>query len=69
MFFKKLLTQNYNAAFNKGFYPKQTINCSLRLFEHSYDQKYICKVFQKQFNISFFILKFPIVNLAACQAK
>ena len=40
MFFKNLLTQNYNAAFNKSFYPKQAINCSLRLFELSYDQKY-----------------------------
>ena len=47
MFFKKLLTQNYNAAFNKGFYPKQAINCSLRLFEHSYDQKYIFVKFFK----------------------
>ena len=37
----------------------------MKLFENSYDQKYIfVKDFQMQFNIIFFILKFSIVNLA-----
>ena len=40
-FLKTLVTQNHNSAFNKGFYLKQAVNCSLSLLEKSYDQKYI----------------------------
>ena len=39
-FFKTLVTQNHNSAFNKGFYRRQAVNCSMR-FENSYDQKCI----------------------------
>ena len=46
------------------------VNCSLRLFENTYDQKCIfVKEFQSQININFFILKFSIVNLAVFQIK
>ena len=40
-FFKTLVTQNYNWAFNKSFYLRQAVICSLRLFENSYNEKYI----------------------------
>ena len=63
-FFKNLVTQNHNSAFNKGFYIRQEVKCLLRLFENSYDQKYIFADFPRQFNINFFILTFSIVNLA-----
>ena len=40
----------------------------MRLFENSYDQKYMfVEDFQKPFNISFFILRFSIINLALFQ--
>ena len=69
-FFKTLVTQNHDSAFNKVFSLRQAVNCSLRLFENSNEQKCIfVKDFQRQFNINFFILKFSIANLAAFQTK
>ena len=69
-FFKPLVTQNHDTVFNKGFYQRQAVNCSLRLIENSYDQKCIfVKDFQRQFNINIFILKFSIVNLATFHTK
>ena len=40
-FFKTLVTQNLNLSFTKGFFLRQAVNCSLKLFENSYDQKCI----------------------------
>ena len=50
---KSLVTKNHK-AFSKHFYLRQAVNCSLWLFENSYDQKYIfVKDFQRQFNTFF----------------
>ena len=69
-FAKTLLTQNLSWAFNKGFCLRQVVNCLLRLFENSYNQKCVfVKDFQRQFNINFFILMFSIINFVAFQTK
>ena len=74
---KKKKSQNHNTAFNKGY---QRLTRSKQLNVHCGYLKTVmitnvyckrCKMpmFHRQFNISFFILKFSIVNLAAFQTK
>ena len=68
-FFLILVTQNHSSAFLTItiilFYLRQATICLLRLFENSYDQKYIfAEDFQRQFNINFLI-----INLALLQTK
>ena len=68
-FFKTLVTQNDNLAFNKGFYLRQAVIFSLRLFENSYDQKYMfVEDLQWEFDIRFVVLKFS-VNLVLFQTR
>ena len=47
-FFKTLVTQNHNSFFNKGFYLRQEVDCSVRLLKtvmirNSYDHKRFSK--------------------------
>lgn len=47
-FFKTLVTQNQNSSFNKGFYLRQEVDCSVRLLKtvmirNSYDHKRFSK--------------------------
>ena len=69
IFFLILVTQNHSSAFLTItiilFYLRQATICLLRLFENSYDQKYIfAEDFQRQFNTNFLI-----INLALLQTK
>ena len=55
-----------DTAFNKKFYVRQAVNCLLELFVNSYPLKCIfAKDFHTQFNISFVILKFSVINFVS----